>query len=138
MSHYKNLNQIIPVPVDRKWSEEPHGVRYTYQTDTDQRGQSRYKKTGKKAKGTILDEFCQNTGYGRQYAIHLLTTWNTTHWVTVDGKLVRLKTGASKKTKQKNQQTPVRSGSHHCGPPYLGGIRLLMRQAPGPSDPPYD
>jgi hypothetical protein len=32
----------------------------------------RYRKTGKAKKSAILDEFCQNTGYNRKYAITLL------------------------------------------------------------------
>ena len=32
----------------------------------------RYRKAGRKAKKAILDEFCQNTGYHRKYAIRLL------------------------------------------------------------------
>ena len=33
---------------------------------------SRYVKAGKKSKGQILDEFCQNTGYNRSYATRIL------------------------------------------------------------------
>jgi len=33
---------------------------------------SRYVKAGKKSKGRILDEFCQNTGYNRSYATRIL------------------------------------------------------------------
>jgi transposase InsO family protein len=33
----------------------------------------RYRKAGRKAKKVILDEFCQNTGYHRKYAIRLLS-----------------------------------------------------------------
>jgi hypothetical protein len=32
----------------------------------------RYRKSGKAKKSTILDEFCQSTGYTRKYAITLL------------------------------------------------------------------
>jgi hypothetical protein len=60
----------------------------------------RYKQAGEKEKGAILDEFCRITGYQRKYAIHLLTTWNTTRWVKPEGKLARLKTGTPKKRKK--------------------------------------
>ena len=33
----------------------------------------RYRKAGRKAKKVILDEFCENTGYHRKYAIRLLS-----------------------------------------------------------------
>jgi len=33
----------------------------------------RYQKAGRKAKKVILDEFCENTGYHRKYAIRLLS-----------------------------------------------------------------
>ena len=33
---------------------------------------ARYLKSGKKAKGKILDEFCAATGYARKYAIAIL------------------------------------------------------------------
>lgn len=35
----------------------------------------RYRKAGRKAKKVILDEFCENTGYHRQYATRGLTLW---------------------------------------------------------------
>ena len=33
----------------------------------------RYQKASRKAKKVILDEFCENTGYHRKYAIRLLS-----------------------------------------------------------------
>lgn len=98
----------------------------------------RYKQAGKKEKGAILDEFCQNTGYRRKYAIHLLTTWNTTLWANVDGKLVRLKTGASGKRKKRTGK--VRYGleviavvrriweeyDYRCGKLLAPQIRLMI------------
>jgi hypothetical protein len=38
----------------------------------------RYCKSGKKDKSKILDEFVKNTGYNRNYALHLLTNWGKT------------------------------------------------------------
>ena len=35
----------------------------------------RYQKARKAEKEKILDEFVKNTGYSRNYAIHILATW---------------------------------------------------------------
>jgi hypothetical protein len=44
----------------------------------------RYRRSSKKQKQTILDEFCQNCGYNRKYAIRLLR--KTLSFVTPDVK----------------------------------------------------
>ncbi|MDR1025734.1 MAG: transposase family protein [Treponema sp.] len=81
----------------------------------------RYRKAGKKEKGTILDEFINITGYTRKYAIHLLSTWNTTHWVNRNGILVRLKTGTPQKRKK-------RTGTPRYGPDVIKVVRLLWAE----------
>jgi len=58
----------------------------------------RYKNAGKKEKTAILTELCHTTGYNRKYVIRLLSIWNTTVLVRIDGKLIRLKpSGKAKK-----------------------------------------
>jgi hypothetical protein len=81
----------------------------------------RYKHAGKKEKGAILNEFCRNTGYKRKYAVHLLTTWNTAHWVKLDGKLVRLKTGTPGKSKK-------RTGKLRYGPEVIAVLRRIWEE----------
>jgi hypothetical protein len=82
---------------------------------------SRYRKAGKKAKGAILDEFINLTGYTRKYAIHLLATWNATRWARLDGKLVRLKIGAPKKRKK-------RTGTLRYGPEVIEVVRRIWEE----------
>ncbi|GHV06338.1 hypothetical protein FACS189485_14710 [Spirochaetia bacterium] len=51
----------------------------------------RYRKSEKKGKTKILDEFCLATGYNRKYALHLLANWDKTEVLKVAGKMVKLK-----------------------------------------------
>jgi hypothetical protein len=60
----------------------------------------RYRKSRKKDKSKILDEFVQNTGYNRNYALHLLANWGKPEVVKLAGKLVRLKADTLKKRKR--------------------------------------
>ena len=53
----------------------------------------RYRAAGKRKKGRILDEFVENTGYKRKYAIHLLNSWGRERLVRIDGKWVKLVVG---------------------------------------------
>ncbi len=46
----------------------------------------RYQKARKAEKEKILDEFVKNTGYSRNYAIHILATWGEVHTLVIDGK----------------------------------------------------
>ena len=61
----------------------------------------RYRKSDKKGKKAILDEFVRTTGYNRKYAIHLLSNWGKEHVRIVDGQAVKLVVGAPKKHKKR-------------------------------------
>jgi len=63
----------------------------------------RYQKADKKSKTRILDEFVQDTGYNRKYALHILANWNKTTNALIDGKPVKLKTGQNNRKKQKRK-----------------------------------
>ncbi len=54
---------------------------------------NRYRKSTKQEKQKVLDEFVENTGYHRKYAIYLLTHWGTYTTVTLAGKRVRVVAG---------------------------------------------
>lgn len=66
----------------------------------------RYRKSDKKGKKTILDEFVRTTEYNRKYAIHLLSNWGKEQVRMVDGQAVKLVVGAPKKHK-KRKGTPI-------------------------------
>lgn len=51
----------------------------------------RYLKAGKKEKGKILDEFCQNAGYGRKYAIQIFQAGYDYRRTTREGRKPRKK-----------------------------------------------
>lgn len=51
----------------------------------------RYLKASKKEKGKILDEFCQNTGYDRKYAIQIFRAGFDYHRVSREGRKKRKK-----------------------------------------------
>ena len=55
-----------------------------------------YRRSTKKEKGELLNNFCRATGYNRKYAIRILTTWGKVKLVRIDGKLIRLKAGRRK------------------------------------------
>ena len=78
----------------------------------------RYRKSEKKGKTTILDEFCQATGYNRKYALHLLTNWGKTEVLKVNGKMVKLKAGTAKRRKGGGRK-PV------YGPEVIAALRLI-------------
>ena len=61
----------------------------------------RYRKSDRKGKKTILDEFVRTTGYNRKYAIHLLSNWGKEQVRMVDGQAVKLVVGAPKKHKKR-------------------------------------
>jgi hypothetical protein len=62
----------------------------------------RYRTAGRKGKTKILDEFVDNTGYCRKYALHILANGDTMRFVEVDGKPVKLKTGKTRPKSAKN------------------------------------
>ena len=88
----------------------------------------RYRKSGKKGKSKILDEFCQATGYNRKYALHLLANWGKTEVLNVAGKMVKLKAGTAKR---RGEETGLWAGSYCLPPPHLGVLLVPVREAPG-------
>ena len=68
----------------------------------------RYQKARKAEKEKILDEFVKNTGYSRNYAIHILATWGKVHTVMIDGKPIRMVVGVPRTRK-------ARKGKVHYG-----------------------
>ena len=45
----------------------------------------------------------RTTGYARKYAIHLLNSWGRTHWVRIDGKLVKLVAGRPRRVRRRKR-----------------------------------
>ena len=60
----------------------------------------RYRRSDRKRKTAILDEFVKTTGYQRKYAIHLLANWGKSKTRIIDGELVNLVVGRPKKRKR--------------------------------------
>ena len=51
----------------------------------------------------MFGEFVETTGYARKYAIHLLNSWGRTHWVRIDGKLVKLVAGRPRRARRRKR-----------------------------------
>jgi hypothetical protein len=66
----------------------------------------RYRGAGKKGKTTILDEFAENTGYNRKYALRLLANWGKTETVKLAGTVARLKADTRRKRKRGGGRKP--------------------------------
>jgi hypothetical protein len=64
---------------------------------------ARYRQEPKSGKQAILDEFCRTTGYHRKYAVELLNSWGKKKIRVVDGRLVELIVGESRKPKKRNR-----------------------------------
>lgn len=60
----------------------------------------RYRRSDRKHKTAILDEFVKTTGYRRKYAIHLLANWGKSKTRIIDGELVNIVVGRPKKRKR--------------------------------------
>jgi len=60
----------------------------------------RYRKSTKKGKGMILNEFVQITGHTRNYASWLLRVFGTEKYVWINGERARIIVGYTKKRKQ--------------------------------------
>ena len=60
----------------------------------------RYRGSDRKQKAAILDEFVNTTGYGRKYAIHLLSNWGKSKTRVINGELVNLVVGRPKERKR--------------------------------------
>ena len=56
----------------------------------------RYRRSTKKEKGEILNEFIKLTGYKRKYASWILRNWGKTIWIKFDGKPVKIIAGNPK------------------------------------------
>jgi len=101
---------------------------------------TRYRRASKKGKGKILDEFCQNTGYNRKYALHILCNWGLTQWVKLEGKNLKLKAQTPKKSRKPGGGRPPTYGmaeiqalrriweffDYQCGKLLAPFIRLAM------------
>ena len=59
----------------------------------------RYQQAGKKEKTKILDEFTENTGYNRKYALHILANWGKSITVKLNRKTLLLKAEKGKHRK---------------------------------------
>lgn len=64
---------------------------------------TRYRRSSKKKKGKILDEFVLTTGYTRKYASWILRLWGTKRYVRIDGQLVSLVVGQPRKIKRRSR-----------------------------------
>ena len=65
---------------------------------------ARYRKSTKKQKGKILDEFVHSTDYSRKYASWILRNWGKKRIVFLDGELVELVVGHSRKKRRKPRE----------------------------------
>lgn len=64
---------------------------------------ARYRKAVKKEKGKMLDEFVALTGYNRKYAIWILSNWGRKRYCRIDGQLVQIVVGKSKRRKRRKR-----------------------------------
>jgi hypothetical protein len=79
---------------------------------------TRYRKSDRKEKSAILNEFCQSTGYNRKYALHLLANWGKTEVIKLAGEMVRLKADARKRRKGGGRK-PL------YGPEVIASLRVI-------------
>ncbi len=63
----------------------------------------RYRRSGKKGKGKILDEFVELTGYTRKYAGWILRNYGKEILTRIDGQLVRIVVGEPKKKSRRKR-----------------------------------
>ena len=64
----------------------------------------RYRSASKQERAVMFGEFVETTGYARKYAIHLLNSWGRTHWVRIDGKLVKLVAGRPRRARRRKRR----------------------------------
>jgi hypothetical protein len=79
---------------------------------------TRYRKSGKKEKSVILNEFCQSTGYNRKYALHLLANWGKSEVIKLAGEMVRLKADTRKRRKGGGRKVLY-------GPEVIASLRVI-------------
>jgi hypothetical protein len=65
---------------------------------------ARYRRSAKKKKGKILDEFIANTKYTRKYGSWILRNWGKRKIVRLDGELVELIVGRPRKKRRKPRE----------------------------------
>jgi hypothetical protein len=65
----------------------------------------RYRTSSPKQKELILDEFTQNTGYNRKYAIHVLNKWGKAMNQFIGGKMLRLVAAPSQGKRKRERQS---------------------------------
>lgn len=65
---------------------------------------ARYRRSSKKQKGKILDEFVEITGYNRKYAGWILRNWGKKRYFHLDGQLIEVVIGTPRKKKRKARQ----------------------------------
>ena len=65
---------------------------------------ARYRRSTKKKKGKILDEFIAGTKYKRKYAGWILRNWGKRRIVRIDGELVELVVGRPRKKRRKPRE----------------------------------
>ena len=65
---------------------------------------ARYRKSTKKEKGKILDEFVAATDHTRKYASWLLRNWGKKTLVRLDGEVVELVVGRRRKKRRKPRE----------------------------------
>ena len=80
---------------------EEMGLNISSRRDLTQQLAQRYRRSGKKEKGRILDGFVESSEYKRKYAIQLLNWWGRTRMVRLDGKLVKLVVGRPRRAKRR-------------------------------------
>ncbi|HEB10553.1 MAG TPA: hypothetical protein ENI06_04970, partial [Spirochaetales bacterium] len=51
---------------------------------------ARYRRSSKKQKAKILDEFVETTGYNRRYAGWILRNWCKKRYIRLDGQLIEV------------------------------------------------
>lgn len=56
---------------------------------------ARYRRSSKKQKAKILDEFVETTGYNRRYAGWILRNWYKKRYIRLEGQLIEVVIGTS-------------------------------------------
>lgn len=62
---------------------------------------TRYRRSKKKQRGKILDEFVETTGYNRKYAGWILRNWGMKRYIRVEGELIEMVIGTPRKKKRR-------------------------------------
>ncbi len=65
---------------------------------------ARYRRSSKKQKAKILDEFVEITRYNRRYAGWILRNWGKKRYIRMESQLIEVVTGTPRKKKRKARQ----------------------------------